>query len=153
MLSSGTLIKILTTSKKPPKSSSKSLKPTKFYPIKTKEKPTISTVMKVRNPLEAPASQEDLEHQILISIMLKMYLGTFFNKTLSMMTFLRDSLVVVKRRKKHHQDSVVEGLAHLTAIHFFQVALVDEWEVDYSEHRVCLITMIFFPQTGEGFQA
>jgi hypothetical protein len=119
--SSGILIKILITNKKPHPSFNKSLKPTKSYPIKTKGKPTIFTATMAPSHLEVQTSQAS-EDLTLISIMLKMFSGTFSRKTLSKMTSLKEFSETNRKRRKLLRDSVAEDLVLLMVIHFFRVA-------------------------------
>jgi hypothetical protein len=119
--SSGILIKILITNKLPHPSFNKSHKPTKSYPIKKKEKPTIYTATMAPSHLEVLTSQ-DSEDLTLISIMQKMFSDTFSKKTLLKMTSLKEFSEADKKKRKHLRDLVAEDLVLLMVIHFFRVA-------------------------------
>ena len=151
LLSNGILIKILKILNKLNKSLEKYHKLMKYFLIKTKEKLTINMVIK---GLDLNLLQ-DLEDIHSISTMLKIFLGTFSNKTLLKMIFSVDSLEEIRIKRVLLQKLEVEDSVHSMMILSFLVVLEEGLEDlgwDCLEHNLCLKMMIFSQTRRKTFQ-
>lgn len=151
LLLNGILIKISITANRQNKSSDKFPKLMKYSLIKKREKTTIGMDIKGQNLNVL----QDLQDIILTSMMLKIFSGTFLNKTHLKMTFSVNSSEEIRPKKTLLQKKEVEVLVHLTMILFFQEDLVVDLKVsvwDFLELTLYLMMMTFFQVERRTFQ-